>query len=78
MSGLSEMEASVAEYQAQLDMITTALASDQNNSDLLTLKAELTTLLKLTKDSLLEMKKAELLAQVEELGGTGENDQVMV
>ena len=73
MSSSSELESSVAEYQAQLDMITTALAADQGNTELLELESQLTTLIQLTKDSLLEMKKADLLAQVDDLGAAGED-----
>ena len=73
MTSLSELESSVSEYQAQLDMITTALAADQGNTELLELESQLTTLIQLTKDSVLEMKKADLLAQVDELATTDED-----
>ena len=73
MTSLSELESSVSEYQAQLDMITTALAADQGNTELLELESQLTTLIQLTKDSVLEMKKADLLAQVDELSTTDED-----
>ena len=73
MTSLSELESSVSEYQAQLDMITTALAADQGNTELLELESQLTTLIQLTNDSVLEMKKADLLAQVDELATTDED-----
>ena len=73
MTSLSELESSVSEYQAQLDMITTALAADQGNTELLELESQLTTLIQLTKDSVLEMKKADLLAQVDELATADED-----
>ena len=73
MTSLSELESSVSEYQAQLDMITTALAADQGNTELLELESQLTTLIQLTNDSVLEMKKADLLAQVDELATADED-----
>ena len=76
MSALADLKTSVAEYQAQLDMITMALAADKGNTELLELESQLSTLIQLTKDSMLEMTRAELLAQVDELGDKTEDVEV--
>ena len=50
------------EHQAQLDMIDSALTVDPNNTELQELRDQLQQLVQLTKEQLLEVKKAELLA----------------
>ena len=64
MSG--PLEAGLVEHQAQLDMIDSALTLDPNNTELQELRDQLQQLVQLTKEQLIEVKKAELLA---ELGG---------
>ena len=67
MTSIRETEEQVAEYQKQLNDITTALLTDQENSDLQELESNLKMLIQLSNESILEMKKKELASKVDEL-----------
>ena len=53
----SELEVSIATYQAQLEQIELALSADSTNEELIQLKNDLNQLITLTTESLLEHKK---------------------
>jgi len=61
---MSDLEASITEYEAQLLAVTTAAAADPGNEQLSELQQQLQQLIDLTKESLLEQKKKQLLEQV--------------
>ena len=60
----ASLESSISDYTAQLSAISAAVEADPGNAQLTQLQAELQQLIDLTQQSLLEQKKAELLAQV--------------
>ena len=72
MSSQAELEISLAENQGQLDLVRSALAADKSNTELLQLENDLVTLVQLTKDSLLELKRSELLAHVDQIESNSE------
>ena len=57
-------EISLQGYEAQLDQVKAALRLDSENDDLIQLRNDLLSLIELTKETLLEQKKRELLAQL--------------
>jgi len=76
MSSSAELAASLAEAEGQLEAVEAGLSGDPSCQDLLDLKQQLVTLIELTKEGLLEQKKAELLAEVGQLeGGEGDSEE---
>ena len=76
MSARSELQTSLAEHQAQLELIRAALSADPHNTELTQLETDLVTLVQLTKDSLLETQRTEQLAQVDQIEN-GNTDQIV-
>ena len=61
------LEASLEVYKTQLNTVEEALKTDPDNADLKTLSDDLGQLIELTTQSVVELKKKELLARVSEL-----------
>ena len=63
---MEELEQSLETYELQLNQVQLALAADPDNEDLVQLNQDIQQLLALTTQSLLEEKKKQLLAQLEQ------------
>jgi len=74
MANSAELETNISDYQNQLELVSAALLNDEGNSEMKELESQLKTLIQLTKDSLLEIKKKELLADIDKLDGNNETN----
>ena len=64
---MEELESSLEMYELQLGQVKQALEADKNNADLIKLNDDLQQLITLTTQNILEEKKKDLLAQVQEI-----------